>query len=142
MRYYSLVCVLCFFFFFQAEDGIRDSSVTGVQTCALPISLTAYLPAAGVSNGTAVIICPGGGYAHLSMEKEGSNVAAWLNTLGVAAFVLKYRLGPKFHHPAQLDDAQAAIRMVRTRAASFGVSPNRIGIMGFSAGGHLAATAS
>ncbi len=107
-----------------------------------PSSITAYLPAAGTATGTAVIVCPGGGYAHLSMEKEGSDVARWLNTSGVAAFVLKYRLGPKFHHPSQLDDAQAAIRIVRSQAASFGVLPNRIGIMGFSAGGHLAATAS
>jgi len=105
-----------------------------------PSSLTIYLPAKSV--GTGVIVCPGGGYVNLSMEKEGSKVAEWLNTLGVSAFVLKYRLGPKFHHPAQLDDAQAAIRMVREHAADYGVLPNRLGIMGFSAGGHLAATAS
>ncbi len=107
-----------------------------------PSTLTAYLPPAGTSNGTAVIICPGGGYMHLSMEKEGSRVAEWLNTLGVTAFVLKYRLGPKFHHPAELEDAQQAIRLVRQQAASYGIQANRIGIMGFSAGGHLAATAS
>jgi acetyl esterase/lipase len=106
-----------------------------------PSSLTIYLPSKA-ANGTGVIVCPGGGYMHLSMEKEGSKVAEWLNSLGVAAFVLNYRLGPKFHHPAQIDDAQAAIRMVRAQAATFGVQPNRIGIMGFSAGGHLAATAS
>src|ERR1039457_5288114 len=106
-----------------------------------PSSITIYLPSKGAT-GTGVIVCPGGGYMQLSMEKEGSKVAEWFNSLGVAAFVLKYRLGPKFHHPSQLDDAQTAIHMVRAQAAGFGILPNRIGIMGFSAGGHLAATAS
>jgi acetyl esterase/lipase len=92
-------------------------------------------------NGTAIIICPGGGYSHLSMDKEGAQVAQWLNTLNISAFVLKYRLGPRYHHPAMIDDAQRAIRIVRTRAASLGIRPDRIGIMGFSAGGHLASTA-
>jgi acetyl esterase/lipase len=107
-----------------------------------PSSLTVYLPAPGTAVGTGVVICPGGGYAHLSMQKEGSDIAKWLNSLGVAAFVLKYRLGPKFHHPSQLEDAQQAIRMVRQQAVAFGIATNRVGIMGFSAGGHLAATAS
>jgi acetyl esterase/lipase len=101
--------------------------------------LTAYIPKS--PNGTAVIICPGGSYLHLSMEKEGSDVAKWLNSLNVSGFVLKYRLGPRYHHPAMLQDAQRAIRMVRTRASSLGLRPDRIGIMGFSAGGHLASTA-
>jgi acetyl esterase/lipase len=92
-------------------------------------------------NGTAVIVCPGGGYSHLSMEKEGTDIARWLNSLNISAFVLKYRLGPRYHHPAMLEDAQRAIRTVRSRAASFGVRPDRIGIWGFSAGGHLASTA-
>jgi acetyl esterase/lipase len=102
-------------------------------------SLTPYL--AKTPNGTAVIICPGGSYIHLSMEKEGSDVAKWLNSLGISAFVLKYRLGPKYHHPVMIDDAQRAIRTVRTRAASMHIQPDRIGIFGFSAGGHLASTA-
>ena len=101
--------------------------------------LTAYIPKS--PNGTAVIICPGGAYLHLSIEKEGSEVAKWLNSLNVSGFVLKYRLGPRYHHPAMLQDAQRAIRMVRTRASSLGLRPDRIGIMGFSAGGHLASTA-
>jgi acetyl esterase/lipase len=101
--------------------------------------LTAYL--AKSPNGTAVIICPGGSYLHLSMEKEGSDVARWLNNLNISAFVLKYRLGPRYHHPAMLDDAQQAIRIVRSRAASLGLRADRVGIMGFSAGGHLASTA-
>jgi acetyl esterase/lipase len=102
-------------------------------------SITAYL--AKSPNGTAVIVCPGGSYMHLSMEKEGSDAARWLNSLGISAFVLQYRLGPKYHHPAMINDAQRAIRTVRTRAAALRIQPDRIGIWGFSAGGHLASTA-
>ena len=104
-------------------------------------TLTAYRAPAARAVGTAVIVCPGGGYLHLSMEKEGSDVAKWWNSLGVTAFVLKYRLGPKYHHPIELGDAQRAIRTVRAHAADYGVQTDRIGIMGFSAGGHLASTA-
>jgi acetyl esterase/lipase len=103
-------------------------------------TLTTYLPAANPTR-TGVIIAPGGGYQHLSMEKEGSDVAKWLNAHGVAAFVLKYRLGPKYHHPAELADAQRAIRTVRSKAAALGIAPDHIGMWGFSAGGHLTATA-
>ena len=92
-------------------------------------------------SGASVFIAPGGGYSGLSMNKEGRQLADWYNAMGVAAFVLKYRLGPRYHHPIELGDAQRAIRLVRTRAREFGVAPDRIGIMGFSAGGHLAATA-
>jgi acetyl esterase/lipase len=91
--------------------------------------------------GTAVVVCPGGGYRGLAMDHEGKQIADWLNSLGVAAFVLKYRLGPRYHHPAQLHDAQRALRIVRSRAQEFGIRPDRIGIWGFSAGGHLSATA-
>ena len=104
-------------------------------------SLTPYVLPTGSGSGTAVVICPGGGYQHLSMDKEGYQVAKWLNTLGVSAFVLQYRLGPRYHHPVELQDAQRAIRTVRSRAAEYGLQPDRIGIMGFSAGGHLASTA-
>ncbi|MBZ5728151.1 MAG: alpha/beta hydrolase [Acidobacteriia bacterium] len=104
-------------------------------------SITPYPAPAGKASGTGVIVCPGGSYGRLSMDKEGHDVARWLNSLGVAAFVLKYRLGPRYHHPVEWHDAQRAIRLVRTRAAEFGVLPGRIGIMGFSAGGHLASTA-
>lgn len=104
-------------------------------------TITPYLAPAARAVATAVIVCPGGGYVHLSMEKEGSDVARWWNSLGVTAFVLKYRLGPKYHHPVELGDAQRAIRTVRARAAEWNVRPDRIGIMGFSAGGHLASTA-
>lgn len=90
---------------------------------------------------TAVIVAPGGSYGHLAMNHEGRQVANWLNALGVTAFVLKYRLGPKYHHPIELGDAQRAIRLVRNRAQDFGIAPDRVGMMGFSAGGHLASTA-
>jgi acetyl esterase/lipase len=90
---------------------------------------------------TAVIVAPGGSYTHLAANHEGRQVANWLNALGITAFVLKYRLGPRYHHPIELGDAQRAIRLVRARAAEFFVSPERIGMMGFSAGGHLTATA-
>jgi len=104
-------------------------------------SITPYVLPKGTGSGTAVVICPGGGYQNLSMDKEGYQVAKWLNTLGVSAFVLKYRLGPRYHHPIELGDAQRAIRIVRSRAAQYGLQADRIGIMGFSAGGHLASTA-
>ena len=104
-------------------------------------TLTIYLPKSNAIL-TGVIVCPGGGYSHLAMDHEGDQIAKWLNSLGIAAFVLKYRLGPRYHHPAMLNDAQQAIRTVRTRAKEFNISPDRIGIWGFSAGGHLASTAS
>ncbi len=104
-------------------------------------TLTPYVVPQGRGTGAAVIVCPGGSYQHLSMEKEGSDVARWLNSLGVTAFVLKYRLGPKYHHPIELGDAQRAIRTVRSKAEQYRLMPDRVGIMGFSAGGHLASTA-
>ena len=104
-------------------------------------SITPYVLPKGTGSGTAVVICPGGGYQSLAMDKEGYQVAKWLNTLGVSAFVLKYRLGPRYHHPIELQDAQRAIRIVRSRAVQYGLQPDRIGIMGFSAGGHEASTA-
>ncbi len=103
-------------------------------------TLSTYLPASNPTK-TAVIIAPGGGYAHLSMQKEGEDIARWLNAHGVAGFVLKYRLGPNYHHPTELGDAQRAIRTVRSRAAEFGIAPDHIGMFGFSAGGHLTASA-
>jgi acetyl esterase/lipase len=103
-------------------------------------TLTIYR-APRVANGTGVIVAPGGGYQVLAMDHEGRQIAYWLNAMGVSAFVLKYRLGPKYHHPIELGDAQRAIRIVRARAQEFGVLPERIGMMGFSAGGHLTATA-
>jgi acetyl esterase/lipase len=101
--------------------------------------ITVYLPRQ--SNSTAVIVAPGGGYTNLAMNHEGRQVANWLNAMGVTAFVLQYRLGPRYHHPVELGDAQRAIRLVRSRAAEFRINPERIGMLGFSAGGHLTATA-
>ncbi len=104
-------------------------------------SITVWLPRPEFATGSAVVICPGGGYGMLAVEHEGKQVAEWLNGLGVAAFVLKYRLGPRYHHPAMLDDAGRAIRIIRANAAKWKVDPGRVAIMGFSAGGHLASTA-
>jgi len=104
-------------------------------------SIAPYVVPAGRGTGTAVVVCPGGGYRNLAMDHEGDQIAKWLNSLGVSAFVLKYRLGPKYHHPVELGDAQRAIRTVRAKAAEYRVATDRIGIMGFSAGGHLASTA-
>jgi len=102
-------------------------------------TLTPYLPPAENCTGAAIIVCPGGGYSHLA-DHEGGPVAEWLNTLGITAFVLKYRYGPRYRHPAPLRDAARAIRTLRARAAEWGIDQNRIGILGFSAGGHLAST--
>jgi acetyl esterase/lipase len=104
-------------------------------------TLTVYLPPAEKATGTGIVVCPGGGYGGLAMGHEGVDIANWLNQRGIAAFVLKYRLGPRYHHPAPLQDAQRALRTVRTNAKTYEVDPKRVGIMGFSAGGHLASTA-
>lgn len=104
-------------------------------------TLTTYAPAADKAVGTGVVVCPGGGYRNLAMDHEGRQIADWLNARGVAAFVLKYRLGPRYHHPVELQDAQRALRTVRFRAKDLGIAPDRIGIWGFSAGGHLASSA-
>ena len=94
----------------------------------------------GATPGAAIVICPGGGYSHLSDIKEGSDVAKWLNSLGISAFVLKYRLGMRYHQPNQLLDAARAVRTVRGNSKQWNIDPSRIGILGFSAGGHLAST--
>ncbi|NQT03279.1 MAG: alpha/beta hydrolase [Planctomycetes bacterium] len=107
-------------------------------------TLTIYLPPRGKATGAAVVICPGGGYGHLAMDHEGHQIARWLNSFGVAGFILKYRhrnSGAGYGHPAPLQDAQRALRMVRGRAKEWNVDPGRIGILGFSAGGHLASSA-
>jgi len=104
--------------------------------------ITVYMPPNTTGPMTAVIIAPGGSYARLSMNNEGRAPANYLNALGIAAFVLRYRLGPQYHHPIELGDAQRAIRTVRARASEWHIAADRIGMMGFSAGGHLAAAAS
>jgi len=107
-------------------------------------SLTIYLPPKEKANGTAVVIFPGGGYGHLAMDHEGHQIAQWLNSLGIAGFIVQYRhrnSGAGYGYPAPIQDAQRAIRMVRSRAVEWNVDPGRIGIIGFSAGGHLASSA-
>ncbi len=104
-------------------------------------TLTMSTPLAGNANGCSVIICPGGGYGHLAGGYEGGDVGKWFNRFGITAFVLRYRHAPHYHHPTPLGDAQRAIRTVRTNAKLWKLDPDRIGIMGFSAGGHLTSTA-
>jgi acetyl esterase/lipase len=103
-------------------------------------SITVYLVPQDKASGAAVVVCPGGGYGQLAMDHEGKQIAEWLNARGIAAFVLKYRLGPRYHHPIELGDAQRALRTVRAQATEFRAAPDRIGVWGFSAGGHLAST--
>ena len=134
-----------------ARDGARDGapgadSVPAAEDIApeeRTPRLTPYLPATPNGSGdaprAAIVVCPGGGYGRRAPH-EGEPVARWLNGLGIAAFVLDYRVAP-FRHPFPLLDAQRALRTVRHRAAAWRVDPRRVGILGFSAGGHLAATA-
>ena len=103
-------------------------------------TLTIYLPAAPQATGVGIVVCPGGGYGGLAMDHEGHQVARLLTSRGIAAFVLKYRLGPRYRHPAMLQDALQAMRYVRWNADELRVRRDRIGVMGFSAGGHLAST--
>ena len=104
-------------------------------------TLTLYAPAHATTD-AAIIVAPGGSYHNLASNHEGRQIANFLNAAGFTAFVLKYRLGPRYHHPVELGDVQRAIALVRSQANEFGVSAHRIGIMGFSAGGHLASSAS
>lgn len=129
------------------EETLYDSEqiIKGVNKVVQP-TLTLFLADSKKSNGAAVIICPGGGYAHLAINKEGFKVAKWLNSLGISAFVLKYRLPNdaimKDKTIGPLQDAQEAIRTIRRNAKEWHLDPTKIGIMGFSAGGHLATTLS
>lgn len=124
-----------------AKPGVGpEQNVEGRLSAVTEPTLTVFGPAIDRPNGTAVIICPGGAYQFLSNEREGVQYARWLGTLGITSFVLKYRLHD-FGHPAPLQDVLRAVRLVRSRAAELGVDPARIGVMGSSAGGHLAASA-
>ena len=136
----------------QAPLPIQDGQVLPLWSGGAPGALgtddsdiptiTVFLPRTMREGTPAVIVCPGGGYQNLASNHEGRQVANYLNSLGIAAFVLKYRLGPRYHHPIELGDAQRAIRTVRSHASDWRIDASRIGIMGFSAGGHLAMTAS
>jgi len=103
-------------------------------------SLTIYSAPEEKAVGVGIVICPGGGYGHLAVDHEGLQIAEWMNSLGVTAGVLRYRIAPRYHHPAPLQDAQRAMRLMRSRAAELQIDPVRIGVIGFSAGGHLAST--
>jgi acetyl esterase/lipase len=129
----------------KAPSGYTEKLEGATMSMVTEPTLTPYFPAKGKANGTAIVICPGGGYVHLAMGHEGEAIAKKFNEIGVTAFVLKYRLpsdqimvdksiGP-------LQDAQRAIQLVREQAATWGINPNKVGIIGFSAGGHLASTA-
>jgi acetyl esterase/lipase len=103
-------------------------------------TLTLYPTTHREKPGPAIIVAPGGSYHHLAANHEGRQVANWFNAMGITAFVLQYRLGPRYHHPIELGDAQRAMRLVRIRAKELNIDPAEIGFMGFSAGGHLAST--
>ncbi len=136
----------------QQPLPIKDGQVITLWRGAAPGALgtdesdipafTVYLPRAMSARTPAMIICPGGAYRTLASNHEGRQVAGYLNSLGIASFVLRYRLGPRYHHPIELGDAQRAIRTLRSHAEEWRLDPARIGIMGFSAGGHLAMSAS
>lgn len=116
-----------------APGAVGDSSVDRP-------TITPYLVPEGKGHGAAVVVFPGGAYQFLSIGNEGTPMALWLNSLGVSAFVVRYRLGPRYHDPAMLQDAQRAIRMVRAKATEWHIDTSRVGVMGSSAGGHLAST--
>ncbi len=104
--------------------------------------LTVYQAEPASANGTVVVVCPGGGYGGLASSYEGHDIARWFNTMGVAGCVLDYRhRGKGYGHPAPMQDVQRAIRLVRSNASGWKLDPQRVGVMGFSAGGHLASTA-
>lgn len=130
---------------YQEKPTLKDGKVESTSQVSIP-TLSIFFSKEIKQNQTAVIILPGGGYSHLAFDKEGTKVAEWLNSLGITAFVLKYRLPSDLimtnKAVGPLQDAQEAMRIVRLNAAKWNIDPNKIGIMGFSAGGHLAATLS
>jgi acetyl esterase/lipase len=103
-------------------------------------TLTVWLPEAAKNTRTGIVVCPGGGYGGLAIDHEGKQIAEFLTRQGVATFMLKYRLAPRYKHPTPMLDVQRAMRLVRSRADEFAIDPSRLGVMGFSAGGHLAST--
>jgi acetyl esterase/lipase len=120
----------------SVKESFRDSEF--IINISEP-RMVAFLAEKEKANGTAVLICPGGGYSGISQIKEGSEIAKWFNDLGVSAFVLYYRM-PNGHSEIPLKDAQTALRIIYERAKEWNINKNKIGIMGFSAGGHLAST--
>jgi acetyl esterase/lipase len=130
---------------YEEQEIYKDNELKSTSRVVVP-TITLYTPKEIKPNGTSVIIFPGGGYSHLSMNKEGKKVAKWLNSLGITAFLLKYRmpsdLTMRDKTIGPLQDAQEAVRMVRRNAKKWNLDSNKIGVIGFSAGGHLAATLS
>lgn len=127
------------------KEVLKDNQIQSTSQVSIP-TLTVYPAPKNIANKTAVLIFPGGGYSHLAMNKEGKKVAEWLNTLGITAFVLKYRLPNDLimndKKVGPLQDAQEAIRVIRQNAKEWNLDPAKIGVLGFSAGGHLASTLS
>lgn len=130
---------------YTEKETLKDGKVQSTALVTTP-TLTVFLPKESKPNQTAVIIFPGGGYMHLAIDKEGTKVAEWFNSIGIVAFVLKYRLPSdlimKDKTIGPLQDAQESIRYVRQNASKWNIDPNKVGVMGFSAGGHLASTLS
>ena len=128
---------------YKEEDLTNESGVYRISKVTDP-TLTVFAPPKEKANGTAIIICPGGGYEHLAYAHEGVATAKWLNEIGITAFILKYRLPSdlimKDKSVGPLQDAQEAMRIVRRNAKEWNINPDKIGVIGFSAGGHLAST--
>ena len=123
----------------SSDPSLHDRAINGITKP----SIIPFFPSKGKANGTAVLIFPGGAYDHLTFDKEGYDVAQWLNSIGVTAFVLKYRLPAEGHqqgYNVPLEDAQRAMRIIRQNADKWGIDVNKVGVAGFSAGGHLATT--
>ena len=126
------------------QDGPKENYITRLGNVSRP-TLTVFRPPADKDTGAAVVVCPGGGYSILAMDLEGTEVCQWLNSVGVTGVLLKYRVPARKgleKHAAALQDAQRAIGLVRQRAGEWKLDPKRIGVLGFSAGGHLAAAVS
>ncbi len=125
------------------KEIIKEGELQSISQVTKPL-LYKYQPKKTVMNGSVVLICPGGGYSHLAKNKEGKKVALWLNSMGITAFVLKYRMPNdlimKDKSIGPLQDAQEAIRTIRRNAKEWNIDPAKIGVLGFSAGGHLAST--
>lgn len=131
--------------YIEVKKTTSNGEISGVSKVSQP-TLTVFLADSAISNGTAIIICPGGGYGNLAINHEGYAIAKWFNSMGVSAFVLKYRLPSELimtdKSVGPLQDAQEAIRIVRRNSVKWKIDTNKIGIIGFSAGGHLASTLS